>query len=295
MYHPHVSLTYHPHVSLTYHPHVSLRYNSLVLTGGSHVVCKGFRTCIMAEDMRRLATGSRLNSDLVNFYMKLLVLKFSCEVNKIYCFDTWFATKLFQNPDLAGFRNTTSSKWNKFFRSCNYNGVQRWTVKVDLFRYQIILIPVFVDSEDPDGRHFQMCVVHIGRTLKKTRRRGPRPPEYNYKITLSHCCSLGWPFKAREKIKTYFRLEHYRQHGSWLGEIFSVAKPKVPQQSNSVDCGVHACANAYTACLGFPLDDRIPIHNLEGCNEFRKHMALSIVETQIQERFEYPADRMTLP
>ena len=273
-----------------------IRYNSLVLTEGSRVMATGFKTCIIQDDLRRLATGGYLNAELMNYYNKLLVSKFSSEVKKIYCFETWFATKLLQAPDLTGFKKTKSPKWNNLFTSCNYAGVQRWTVKVDLFRYQIILIPMFIKGDSPETSHFQMCVVRLNRELKETRK--PTPvPQYNYKINFAHCCSLEWPFGWTEKthFKNYFLLEHKRHHGSWLNNsVFTFEKADVPKQENGVDCGVHVCANAYATCVGFALDDRIPIANLETCNEFRKHMALSIVDNQIKDRFRYRAERMTL-
>ena len=297
-----ITLMYHSHVSLTHmYPHVSLthRYNALTLTSGSYIVCKGFRTFILAEDLRRLATSGRVNDELMNFYIKLLVQRFSCTVFPIFAFNSYFLIKFRQVPDLKGFKNTKSKKFNDLYRSCNFQGVRCWTNKVDIFRYKVILIPVFKDSDDPDHRHRQMVVAHIDRKPKKKRKRKrtSSEQEYIYLITLSFCCSLGLPGgRIMKEIKTYFVLEHRRQHQSWLPDnAFKFVTPEVPQQTNAVDCGVHVCGHAYTACLGFPMDEKIPIHNQVGaCNEFRKHMALSIADTEIREEFKYSADTISL-
>ena len=91
-------------------------------------------------------------------------------------------------------------------------------------------------------------------------------------------------------------LEHRRQHQTWLPDTcFKVVTPDVPQQNNTCDCGVHVCANAYTACTGFPMDEKIPIRDqVESIVEFRKHMALSIADVEIKELFKYSADTISL-
>ena len=266
------------------------RYNAFVETSGDHIVTKDFRTVITAPDIRRLGTNRPVNEQLVNFYIQLAVRKFSCEKTPILQFNSYFATKLMMTPDLSKFRNTRSKPYNTFVKQCNYFGVTRWTSRIDIFRYKLILVPVFMDSKDEDRRHCQILVIRIARRQRKG-------GKYCYKITLSNCCSMNIPNLAlMKKMKAYLNLEHFAQHGYWMSQIskqiYSIdSNAKVPQQENCVDCGVYVCANAYYACLGFPLDTGF-LSKQEDCNEFRKHMALSIADGDILSRFTYMADRM---
>lgn len=265
------------------------RYNALVMTSGDHILVKDFKTAISAPDIRRLATGRKVNDQLLNFYVKLAVRKFSNKKTPIYGFESYFGTKLAKKPDLSGFKSTRSKNWNALVKQCNYLQVMRWTDRVDIFRYKLLLVPVFVDSEDEDQKHWQILVIRI---LRRPRKSG----KYYYKIKLSNCCSLGMPCLLMKKMKAYLRLEHFHKHGYWMNTIskspFTIeSHAKVPQQENSVDCGVYVCANVYYQCLGFPLDAGF-LSNQEDCNEFRKHMALSIADADIHSRFTYMADKM---
>lgn len=273
------------------------RYNVLVNSVTGHIITKGFHTAITATDMCRLAPGKNLNNEIINYYMKLLVKTFSRKFYPIYAFEPFFSIKLMMPPDPEDGTNlplpgdqTKSKKFQRLVKTCNFTGVLRWTNKVDLFRYKLLLVPVFTQKF-----HLQLLAVKIQRTQKKPKK-NDKFVRYRYKIELKNCCSLGLPSRMMSKMKTYLNLEHLRQHGEFLdNNVFSTVDVKVPEEEDAADCGVHMCAHAYNLCLGFPVKDTDTfIKNQELCNEFRKHIALSIADNKITNRFSYRSDTLKM-
>lgn len=84
------------------------------------------------EDIQRLDEGEFLNDNLIMFYLLHLERELATrnpELSKrIYFHDTLFYTRL--------------SKSVKGKKGINYEAVERWTAKVDLFSYDYIIVPV---------------------------------------------------------------------------------------------------------------------------------------------------------
>ena len=84
------------------------------------------------QDIRRLDEGEFLNDNLIMFYLLQLerdLIQRRPELSeRIYFHNTFFYTRL--------------SKPEKGKKGINYEAVERWTAKVDLFSYDYIIVPV---------------------------------------------------------------------------------------------------------------------------------------------------------
>lgn len=87
------------------------------------------RATVDKDDIPRLDEGQFLNDNLINFYIRYLQIQLEKThpeiLKKVYFFNTFFFEKL----------RSTRGK-------INYEGVQAWTAKVDLFSYDYIVVPV---------------------------------------------------------------------------------------------------------------------------------------------------------
>lgn len=88
------------------------------------------RTTVDKDDVARLDEGEFLNDNVINFYLQYLqdMLKKSNSTagKRVYFHNTFFYEKL--RP--------------KKGRTISFDGVRRWTAKIDLFSYDYIVVPV---------------------------------------------------------------------------------------------------------------------------------------------------------
>ena len=92
---------------------------------------------ITSKDIDTLSGLNWLNDEVINFYMQMIVAR--SENNKenfrsVYSFSTFFYPRLMD----AG-----------------YNAVKRWTKKVDLFSYSLVLVPVHL------GMHWCLATIDM--------------------------------------------------------------------------------------------------------------------------------------
>ncbi|NXY27038.1 SENP2 protease, partial [Atrichornis clamosus] len=86
------------------------------------VLSSGFRLTITRDDIRTLLPLRWLNDRIMNFYISLIEERSMQEgYPSVYAFNTFFYPKL----------NATSQK-----------AVKRWTKDVDIFKHDIILVPI---------------------------------------------------------------------------------------------------------------------------------------------------------
>ena len=160
----------------------------------------------------------------------------------------------------------------------NYHGVKRWTRKWDVFRRQIILVPV----HRPTILHWCLYAIHIIK-LKKPRKGRTAPL---HKVRIEYYDSLtGVRFcpDTYKNLVRWLQLEYYYNYGRQLKEIEHESGGSA-LQNNGYDCGVHVCANAFALCYGIA-----PYTFFTGdhMKEFRVHIALSIERQRILEKFKY--------
>ncbi len=118
------------------------------------------RATVEFHDLERLDEGEFLNDNLVSFYLRYLEHQLEQEnpeiAKKIYFFNTYFYASLSKAP--RGQR-------------INYEMVQRWTSKVDLFTYDYIVVPI------NENAHWYLAIIcnlsHIRRVFSKD---GPSSP-----------------------------------------------------------------------------------------------------------------------
>uniref|UniRef100_A0A674F0S3 SUMO specific peptidase 2 n=1 Tax=Salmo trutta TaxID=8032 RepID=A0A674F0S3_SALTR len=180
------------------------------------VLSSAFKLCITQRDLASLQEGSWLNDEVINFYLSLVMTRSSSAGQglKVYSFSTFFFPKLHGGGHAA---------------------VKRWTKAVDLFQYDIILVPLHL------GVHWSLAVIHFNsRTVRSYDSMGQRHDDI---------CSL---------LLLYLREEHKARKDldldAWT--VGSLRASEIPQQKNGSDCGVFACKYADYIAQGRPLNFR---------------------------------------
>ncbi|XP_061599738.1 sentrin-specific protease 2 [Cololabis saira] len=170
------------------------------------VLSSAFKLRITHRDLVTLQEGSWLNDEVINFYLSLIMERSSGEAGqlKVYTFSTFFLPKL---------------------QGGGHAAVKRWTKAVDLFLFDIILVPLHL------GVHWAMAVIDLkSKTVKSYDSVGHRHDDI--------CSLLLLYLKEEHKVKKGRELDGSR----WT--VGSLKSNDVPQQKNWSDCGVFACKYA---------------------------------------------------
>uniref|UniRef100_A0A8C7GBX7 Ubiquitin-like protease family profile domain-containing protein n=1 Tax=Oncorhynchus kisutch TaxID=8019 RepID=A0A8C7GBX7_ONCKI len=182
------------------------------------VLSSAFKLCITQRDLASLQEGSWLNDEVINFYLSLVMIHSSSAGQglKVYSFSTFFFPKL---------------------HGGGHSAVKRWTKAVDLFQYDIILVPLHL------GVHWSLAVINFNsRTVRSYDSMGQRHDDI---------CSL---------LLLYLREEHKARKNQDLDAckwtVGSLRASEIPQQKNGSDCGVFACKYADYIAQGRPLNFR---------------------------------------
>ena len=96
---------------------------------------------ITVKDLDTLSGLNWLNDEIINFYMQMIVARAADSQGKLpatYAFNTFFYSRLMEK---------------------GYTAVKRWTKKVDLFSYSVLLIPVHL------GVHWCLAAVDVDRKV----------------------------------------------------------------------------------------------------------------------------------
>lgn len=145
-----------------------------------------------------------LNDEVINFYMELLAerSKLDDSLPKVHGMNTFFLKRLLD----AG-----------------YSGVRRWTRKVDIFAYDVLVIPVH------KGIHWCMSIIHFkNKTIKYYDSMGA--PDNQVLNALAEYLKE----ESLDKKKVAF------DFSGWTVENVQ----GIPQQENGSDCGVFSCMYA---------------------------------------------------
>lgn len=167
------------------------------------VLVEGFRIQIKRQDMSTLSGLNWLNDEVINFYLSMLMKRSSKGKRpKVHSFNTFFYPKL---------------------QSSGYDGVRRWTRKVDIFAVKYLLIPVHL------GMHWCLAVVNF--TDK----------------TICYYDSMGGKnLQCLDTIKKYLceeSLDKRKMPFNLAGWTTKLARD-IPHQMNGSDCGMFACKYA---------------------------------------------------
>ncbi|XP_051481927.1 sentrin-specific protease 2 isoform X2 [Apus apus] len=169
------------------------------------ILSSAFRLKVTREDLQTLSNLCWLNDEVINFYMNLLMERNRKEgYPSVHVFSTFFYPKL-----LSG----------------GHKAVGRWTRKVDLFKQDLIIVPIHLRA------HWALGVIDVR------------------KKNIKYFDSLG---QSGDKIcDTLFQ---YLQEESWVRRhleltrsewtLHSMEPHEIPQQDNGSDCGVFMCKYA---------------------------------------------------
>ncbi|XP_051986933.1 sentrin-specific protease 2-like [Xyrauchen texanus] len=170
------------------------------------VLCSAFKLRITQRDLATLQEGSWLNDEVINFYMNLVMSRSEQEIGcrKVYSFSTFLFPKL---------------------HGGGYTSVRRWTKAVDLFIYDIILVPLHL------GVHWSLAVVDFkSKSVRSYDSMGQRHDDICNMILLY--------------LKEEFKVKKGRDLDISKWTVSSVRPTEIPQQKNGSDCGVFVCKYA---------------------------------------------------
>ncbi|KAJ6249983.1 deneddylase 1 [Anaeramoeba flamelloides] len=167
------------------------------------VLFKNFNINIKLSHFKCLRNGGWLEDAVINFYLNL-IYKRSQRIKsypKIYCFNSFFYES---------------------YRKNGYQRVRRYTRTVDLFGYDLVLIPFHL------GSHWTLGVIDSKRKI------------FRYLDSMSGNNSLNYTYL--NVMKSYYSQEHLDKKkiniDQELNQNWSFFNDYVPQQNNSSDCGV---------------------------------------------------------
>ncbi|XP_049659162.1 sentrin-specific protease 2 [Accipiter gentilis] len=201
------------------------------------IMSSAFKLKVTREDIHTLKNLRWLNDEVINFYMNLLVERNKKEgYPAVHAFSTFFYPKLI---------------------SGGYKAVRRWTRAVDLFKLDLILVPVHLRV------HWALVVIDIR------------------KKTIKYFDSMGQKGnKICETLFQYLQEESCEKRNldltfsEWT--LHSVESHEIPQQLNGSDCGVFMCKYADYISRDKPItftQNHMPY--------FRKKMVWEIIHQQL--------------
>ncbi|NXN28243.1 SENP5 protease, partial [Nycticryphes semicollaris] len=153
------------------------------------------------DDLATLEGQNWLNDQIINMYGELIM---DAVPEKVHLFNSFFHRQLVTK---------------------GYNGVKRWTKKVDLFKKTLLLIPIHLEV------HWSLITVNIPNRI------------------ISFYDSQGIHFKfCVENIRKYLLTEAKEKNRPEFLQGWQTAVTKcIPQQKNDSDCGVFVLQ--YCKCL----------------------------------------------
>ncbi|XP_064458246.1 sentrin-specific protease 1-like [Ornithodoros turicata] len=181
---------------------------ALVAFPADEVLVTAFGLTIRRCDMETLSGLNWLNDEVINFYMNLLMQRSqeNPKLAKVYAFNTFFYPRL-----AAG----------------SHKSVQRWTRKVDIFSYDILLVPLHF--------HAHWCLSSVD--LRKGH--------------IAYYDSMGGSsdMDVLETIREYLQEESMEKRKFELdtSQWTMVVMRDIPLQKNGSDCGMFVCQ--YAECI----------------------------------------------
>ncbi|KAH7727498.1 Ulp1 protease [Aphelenchoides avenae] len=161
---------------------------------------EGFGAKITRKDLLTLKGLDWLNDEVINFYTSLICerAKNDDSLPKVYAFNTFFFSTIQQR---------------------GFAGVKRWTRKIDVFSFDVILVPIH------HGAHWCLAVINF-----KTKRL-----EY-------YDSMLGYGLQYLQMLRDYLAQEHQDKKGSPMNIDFTLdSRQDIPRQMNGSDCGMFTC------------------------------------------------------
>ncbi|NXR58250.1 SENP2 protease, partial [Rhadina sibilatrix] len=201
------------------------------------ILSRAFKLTVSREDICTLKPLGWLNDKIMNFYMSLLVERSKNEgYPAVYAFNTFFYAKL---------------------SSTSYKEVKRWTQGVDIFKHDIIFVPVHLRA------HWTLLVVDLReKTIKYFDSLGQKG---------DHICESILKYleeESRQKRKIELTASEWTLH--------SMGTQEIPQQNNGSDCGVFVCKFA-----DFISRDKPITFTSEHMPSFRRKLVWEIIHKRL--------------
>ncbi|CAD5206756.1 unnamed protein product [Bursaphelenchus okinawaensis] len=201
----------------------------------NEVFCEGFGAKITRKDLKTLGGLNWLNDEIINFYMSLIMNRAEQDTSlpKTYVFNTFFYKTLSER---------------------GFAGVKRWTRKVDVFSYDVILIPVHM------GNHWCMSMIDFTRQ------------------GIFYFDSLGGKNTTCLRLLGNYLMEEHmdKKKSSYDVSMWTFECPAVPMQLNGSDCGVFSSifAEFSSRLCEFKFDQRVMPY-------YRQRMVYEIVNKKL--------------
>eukprot|EP01012_Entosiphon_sulcatum_P028665 TRINITY_DN3472_c0_g1_i8.p1 TRINITY_DN3472_c0_g1~~TRINITY_DN3472_c0_g1_i8.p1 ORF type:complete len:372 (+),score=74.19 TRINITY_DN3472_c0_g1_i8:48-1163(+) len=196
---------------------------------------------LTAHDLRTLENLTWLNDEVVNIYFSLIQRRSEERPGfpRTFVFNSFFYEKL-------------SNKGGGF----NYPSVSRWTRKVDLFSYDLILVPVHLSV------HWTLAVIALHEQ---------RIEFYDSlgSVDTTHAQKLLWYLEEEWRDK--------RQKQAQPEWHLHLPGKSAPQQRNHCDCGVFMCQFANFRARGMNLQALDQQH----MEYFRGRMTLELLQLRL--------------
>ncbi|EGT51593.1 hypothetical protein CAEBREN_10473 [Caenorhabditis brenneri] len=197
---------------------------------------EAFSIEIYRKDLLTLSGLHWLNDNIINYYLQLICDRSvqNPEYPKTYAFNTFFYTNIITK---------------------GYASVKRWTRKVDIFSYEIILVPVHL------GMHWCMAVIDmVERKIEFY------DSLYDGNTAVLPALKKYIAEESADKKKVQFDFTDW--------EIYQMEE--IPRQQNGSDCGVFSCQFGEWASRR-----QAPRFTQKNMPYYRKRMAYEIVEKKL--------------
>ncbi|CAM9312221.1 unnamed protein product [Bubo scandiacus] len=201
------------------------------------IMSSAFKLRVTRQDIHTLMDLCWLNDEIINFYMCLLVERSKKKgYPAVHAFSTFFYPKLI---------------------SAGYDAVRRWTRDVDLFKKDLIFVPVH------SRRHWTLVVIDMRKkTVKYFDSMGEKK---------DIICEILFKYLQKESQE---RRNLQLTFSEWT--LHSMEPHEIPQQENGSDCGVFTCKYADYISRDKPLT-----FTQNDMPYFRKKMVWEIIHQQL--------------
>ncbi|XP_043276018.1 sentrin-specific protease-like [Venturia canescens] len=159
-------------------------------------------TKIQAKSLKTLKDKNWLNDEVINAYFELIAKRANQnpdKCKKVYCMNTFFFPRL---------------------QSGGYEAVRRWTKKIKIFSFDLILVPIHL------GNHWCLATIDM------------KDSKIKYYDSL-----FGENIDCLTRLFDYITCKAAEEEcTNWQPEMWNfVFKKKIPKQRNGYDCGVFVC------------------------------------------------------
>jgi len=192
---------------------------------------------IKGNDIDTLNGLNWLNDEVINFYLQMIVTRSSANVNgwpRVYATNTFFYPKLMQQ---------------------GHSALKRWTRKVDIFSFDLILVPVHL------GMHWCLATIDLKR-----------------KGVFYYDSMGGDNISCLDALLKYLQDEHMDKKKSPFdtSSFNSEIVKDIPQQMNGSDCGMFTCKFAEYLSRDAPIS-----FSQEDMPYYRRRMIYEIVKNNL--------------